>query len=137
MFLLDTVIISELRKSRPDSGVVRWISARQDDELFISVVTLGEIEKGVEKQRARAPQFATELAVWLEELIRLYADRILAVTPAIARTWGRLAARIGNDGADLLIAATALENALTVVTRNSGDFAPTGVNVFNPFDGRR
>ena len=134
MFLLDTVIISELRKRRPDAGVVRWISGQQDDQLFLSVVTLGEIERGIEKQRVIAPAFAQELAAWIENLSTLYADRILTVTPVIARAWGRLSARLGNDGADLLIAATALVHGLTVVTRNTGHFVPAGVSVINPFN---
>jgi len=133
MFLLDTVIISELRKKRPDAGVVRWISGQQDDQLFLSVVTLGEIERGIEKQRVIAPAFAAELAAWIENLSTLYADRILAVTPAIARAWGRLSARLGNDGADLLIAATAQVHGLVVITRNTSDFDPTGVKVLNPY----
>jgi len=133
MFLLDTVIISELRKKHPDTGVVRWISGQQDDQLFLSVVTLGEIERGIEKQRVIAPAFAAELATWIENLSTLYADRILAVTPAIARAWGRLSARLGNDGADLLIAATAQVHGLVVITRNTSDFDPTGVKVLNPY----
>ena len=133
MFLLDTVIISELRKKRPDAGVVRWISGQLDSQLFLSVVTLGEIERGIEKQRGTAPEFAEELAAWIENLTTLYADRILAITPAIARSWGRLSARLGNDGADLLIAATALVHGLTVVTRNTSHFEPAGVSVINPF----
>lgn len=133
MFLLDTVIISELRKTRPDTGVLRWISGQQDSQLFLSVVTLGEIEKGIERQRKVAPEFAAELAAWIEELIQLYADRILPVTPGIARNWGRLSARLGNDGADLLIAATAQEHGLVVITRNASDFEPTGVKVLNPY----
>jgi hypothetical protein len=134
MFLLDTVIISELRKKRPDAGVLRWISGQQDNQLFLSVVTLGEIERGIEKQRGAAPEFAEELATWIEYLASLYADRILPITPTIARHWGRLSARLGNEGADLLIAATGLAHSLTVVTRNTGHFEPTGVNVINPFN---
>jgi hypothetical protein len=134
MFLLDTVIISELRKKRPDAGVLRWISGQQDSQLFLSVVTLGEIERGIEKQRNAAPDFADELTTWLENLTDLYADRILTITPVIARGWGRLSARLGNDGSDLLIAATALVHGLTVVTRNTGHFEPTGVSVINPFN---
>jgi len=134
MFLLDTVIISELRKKRPDSGVMRWISGQQDSQLFLSVVTLGEIERGIEKQRGVAPEFAEELATWIENLTSFYADRILPITPIIARHWGRLSARLGNEGADLLIAATGLVHGLTVVTRNTGHFEPTGVSLINPFN---
>lgn len=134
MFLLDTVIISELRKKRPDAGVLRWISGQEDNQLFLSVVTLGEIERGIEKQRSIAPEFAEELATWLAHLANLYADRILPITPIIARHWGRLSARLGNEGADLLIAATGLVHGLTVVTRNTGHFESAGVIVINPFN---
>lgn len=133
MFLLDTVIVSELRKAKPDAGVMRWVSKQQDDHLHLSVVTLGEIERGIEKRRKADPVFADTLMVWLENLTRLYADRILPVTPSIARRWGRLSAQLGHDGADLLIAATALTHNLSVVTRNTSHFEPTGVDVINPF----
>lgn len=133
MFLLDTVVISELRKARPDSGVVRWISKCQDEQLFLSVISIGEIERGIEKQRKADVGFADELAVWLETLTRLYGDRVLSITPAIARRWGRLSAVSSNNGADLLIAATALVHGLQVVTRNVSDFEPTGVVIVNPF----
>ncbi|MEK7737195.1 MAG: type II toxin-antitoxin system VapC family toxin [Pseudomonadota bacterium] len=133
MFLLDTVILSELRKKRPNAGVVRWISKQQDDQLHLSVVTLGEIEREIEKRRKADAEFADTLAAWLESLIRIYADRILPVTPSVARRWGCLSAQLGHEGADLLIAATALTYGLTVVTRNVSDFEPTGVNVINPF----
>lgn len=133
MFLLDTVIVSELRKKRPNVGVVRWVSKQQDDQLHLSVVTLGEIELGIEKRRNADAEFANALAAWLENLIQLYADRILPVTPSVARRWGCLSAQLGHEGADLLIAATALTYGLTVVTRNASDFEPTGVNLINPF----
>ena len=85
MFLLDTVIVSELRKKRPNGGVVRWVSKQQEDQLHLSVVTLGEIERGMEKRRKGDPEFADALAAWLESLTRPYADRILPVTPGVAR----------------------------------------------------
>lgn len=133
MFLLDTVILSELRKTKPNAGVVRWISQQQDKELFISVVTLGEIERGIEKQRQVDHAFAEALNLWLEGVTRLYADRVIPITPEIARRWGRLSVVLGNQSADLLIAATALTHGLKVVTRNTSDFLPTGARVINPF----
>jgi predicted nucleic acid-binding protein len=133
MFLLDTVIVSELRKRQADKGVLGWVSVQQESQLFLSVVTLGEIERGIEKRRKADPVFADELAAWLESLVHLYADRILPVTPRVARRWGRLSAQIGHESADLLIAATALSHGLTVVTLNTAHFAPTGVGLINPF----
>jgi toxin FitB len=132
-FLLDTVIVSELRKRRPDGGVLRWIGKQKDDQLFISVVTLGEIERGIEKRRKNDPDFADELLAWVESLIRFYSDRVIPVSPVIARRWGRLSAQLGHDGADLLIAATAQEHGLAVVTRNTSHFEPAGVVVVNPW----
>ena len=87
MFLLDTVIVSELRKKRPNVGVVRWVSKQSADQLHLSVVTLGEIERGIERRRKGDPEFAEALTAWLESLTRLYADRILPVTPSVARRW--------------------------------------------------
>lgn len=133
MFLLDTVIVSELRQRQPDRGVLGWVSAQQEDHLYLSVLTLGEIERGIEKRRKGGPEFADALAAWLENLTRLYADRILPVTPSVARRWGRLSAQLGHESADLLIAATALSYGLTVVTRNTAHFEPAGVGVINPF----
>lgn len=113
--------------------MVRWVLKQRDDQLYLSVVTLGEIEREIEKRRQADAKFADTLAVWLEYLIRLYADRILPVTPGVARRWECLSAQLGHEGADVLIAATALVQGLTVVTRNVGDFEPTGVKVINPF----
>jgi len=135
MYLIDTVILSEMRKRRRHPGVVRWLRGRAADTLFLSSVSVGEIERGIERQRIDNPVFAEALGAWFERTIELYADRILPVTTAIARRWGRLSGRIGHGGADLLIAATALEHGLTVVTRNTRRFAPTGVAVEDPFGG--
>ena len=135
MWLLDTVVLSELRKRTPDHGVLNWLSQQQDTSLFLSVVSLGEIERGIEKQRLVNAPFATELSQWLETLQTLYGERILPVTPPIARRWGALSAQLGNDGVDLLIAATAIGHGLAVVTRNTRHFTPTGVRVLNPFAG--
>ncbi len=133
-FLLDTVVLSELRKAKPSRKVVRWIKAQKAESLFISVVSIGEIERGIERARKSDAVFAAELEQWLETLLSLYADRLLPVSANAARLWGKLSARLGHDGADLLIAATALSHGATVVTRNVKHFAPTGVQVLNPFD---
>ena len=113
--------------------MVRWVSEQPAEQLHLSVVTLGEIERGIEKSRQGDAEFADTLAAWLESLIQLYADRLLPVTPIVARRWGRLSAQLGHESADLLIAATALTYGLTVVTRNIGHFKPAGVRVLNPF----
>ena len=133
MMLLDTVMLSELRKSAPNAGVVSFIEAQATDALFLSVLTVGEIEAGIEKQRTAAPEFAEELSQWLTVMELQFAQFILPVTPAIAKLWGRLCVQTGNKGVDNLIAATALCHNLTVVTRNVKDFEPTGVRVLNPF----
>lgn len=133
-FVLDTVVLSELRKARPSRKVIQWIKAQEADSLFISVVSVGEIERGIEKARKSDAVFAAELEQWLETLLNLYADRVLPVNANAARHWGRLSARLGHEGADLLIAATALTHGSTVVTRNVKHFAPTGVRVLDPFD---
>lgn len=134
MYLLDTVVLSELRKRRRDAGVVAWIGSVAPADLFLSAITIAEIELGIERQRAVDPAFAQELARWLDVTLRAYGERILPLTVAIARRWGRLAAQIGKQELDLAIAATALEHGLTVVTRNISDFARAGVPTLDPFD---
>ena len=134
MFLLDTVVLSELRKSQASPKVLAWLGQQTEAQLFVSVVSLGEIERGAEKQRALNPDFATALFRWLEVLQNNFADRILPVTPAIARKWGALSAQLNHDGVDLLIAATAITHDLAVATRNAKHFTLTGVKVVNPWE---
>lgn len=133
MFLLDTVVLSELRKRQRDPGVVTWIRQQRTADLFLSVISIGEIERGIALQAGRDAAFAAALGRWLDTVLALYADRIIGFDLPAARRWGALSAAIGNDAADLMIAATALEHGLTVVTRNVGHFAATGVAVFDPF----
>jgi predicted nucleic acid-binding protein len=133
-YLLDTVVISELRKRDRNPGVARWIASQRSSDLFLSVLTIGEIEKGIDLQRRLNPVFADALTQWLETTMQRYMDRILPVSVPVARRWGRLSGQLGHSGADLLIAATAAEHGLTVVTRNVRHFEPTGVEVVNPFD---
>lgn len=136
MYLLDTDVLSELRKRKCNPGVATWFGTIQDSELFLSAVTIAEIEQGIERQRTADPVFAKNLAAWLELTLRGFGDRILPLSVNIARRWGRLAAQIGNNGLDLAIAATALEHGLTVVTGNTKHYQPTGAKLCNPFQGR-
>ena len=133
MYLIDTVVLSELRKRERHAGIVRWLHDKAVDALFLSAITIGEIERGVLRQQVKNPVFAEALRAWLDRTVETYRDRIVPVDTRVARRWGRLSARIGHGGADLLIAATALENGLTVVTRNVRHFLPTGVPVEDPF----
>ena len=134
MFLLDTDVLSALRQRDRNPNAVRWVEAQPTSDMYISVVTVGEVERGITQQRRRNPTFAEELALWLERVLSWYDNRVLPVDTATARRWGRLSAAIGHNGPDLLIAATALENGLIVVTRNVRHFEPTGVPTLNPLE---
>ncbi|MDE2639363.1 MAG: type II toxin-antitoxin system VapC family toxin [Chloroflexota bacterium] len=135
MYLLDTDVLSALRRRERDPAVARWLEAQRTTDLYLSVVTVGEVERGIERQRRRDPAFAEALAAWLDRVLAWYGDRVLGVDLPTARRWGQLSGALGHEGADLLIAATALEHGLTVVTGNARHFAPTGVAVLNPFAG--
>ncbi len=132
MFIIDTDVLSALRRRERHPAIVRWVESQRTADLHISVVTVGEIERGITQQQRHNPDFARELSAWLDRVLGWYGDRILPVYAATARRWGQLSAEIGNDSADLLIAATALEHGLTVVTRNVRHFEPTGVSVLDP-----
>lgn len=135
MYLLDTDVLSALRRRERDPAVARWLEAQRTTDLYLSVVTVGEVERGIERQRRRDPAFAEALAAWLDRVLAWYGDQVLGVDLPTARRWGQLSGALGHEGADLLIAATALEHGLTVVTGNTRHFAPTGVAVLNPFAG--
>ena len=132
MFLIDTNVLSALRRRDRSPDVFEWVSRQRMLDQYLSVVTLGEIERGIAQQERRDPPFAGELTTWLNNVLGLYGGRILAVDLSTARRWGRLSDEVGNKGEDLLIAATALEHDLTVVTRNVRHFEHTGVKVLNP-----
>ena len=136
MYLVDTDVLSELRRKRRNRDVVTWFGDVNAADLFLCTVTIGEIELGISRVRNINPDFAQELSDWLDLTLRAYGERILPLSVGIARRWGRLAAQLGNKQLDLAIAATALEHGLTVVTRNVSDFEPTGVPVLNPFNPR-
>lgn len=133
MLILDTNVISALRRPERAPRVLAWLAAQPEDSLFLSVITLGEIERGIIRQEPRNPGFAADLRAWANRTAMLYADRLLSFGAAEARIWGALSARIGHDGADLQIAATALAQDATVVTGNSADFRPTGCRLVDPF----
>ncbi len=138
-WLLDTNVISELRKKRPDSPVKAWSDAQAADRLFLSSVTLAEIRYGIERQPD--PTFRNELTVWLDHRLRpWFAGRILPVDEEVILEWRRMVAR-GRENSitfsqpDLFVAATAQVHSLVVCTRNEGDFRETGVPLFNPWMG--
>jgi predicted nucleic acid-binding protein len=131
--LLDTVVVSDAMKRQPNPAVLEWLASHGAGGLYISVVTLGEIQRGISAIQAREALFARRLQVWLAGLQESYGERVLRVTAPIALRWGHLSADLGNDGYDLMIAATALEHDLAVVTRNLRHFDGTGVRLVNPF----
>lgn len=138
MYLVDTNIISEVRKrSKANKGVRAFFKQVIEDktQIFISVVTVGELRRGVELIRCRGDvRQANKLENWLEELLVEYKDSILDVNQDIAQLWGRLRVPHPKNVLDKQIAATALIYDLTVVTRNHKDFAKTGVPLLNPFE---
>ena len=131
-FLLDTDMLSASRRPERAVAVAAWLRSKPEEDLYLSVVTLGEIERGIALQARKQPEFAAELRAWIDRTVRLFADRLLPFGPEEARLWGRLSAKLGHDGADLQIAATALAQGAVVVTGNVSDFKPTGVAVENP-----
>lgn len=134
MFLLDTNIVSELRKPKPNVGLLDWMQQTPSEGLFLSVITLGEIQKGIDLKKAKDPEFkADRLEEWLFQLSRLYKDRILPIDINIAQTWGEIMAINQRHAIDGLIAATAIVHRLSIVTRNEKDFLDWPVDIVNPF----
>lgn len=132
-YLLDTNVVSELRRARPHAGVVRWLSTLAPDEISVSAVTFGELQRGVEAARRTDAPKAREIEVWLEEGIA--ALPVLAMDREMFREWARLMhRRSAAHLEDAMIAATARVRGLSVATRNVADFRPFAVPVFNPFD---
>ena len=133
-YLLDTDVLSEVRRPRGDANVKRWISSMPAGELYISVLTLGEVRRGIglleRKDRAQAEMYEA----WLTTVLRDYEDRILPVDAEAAEEWGRMNVPDPISIVDGLMAATARVRNMTFVTRNTSDLARTGVRLLNPFD---
>ncbi len=135
MYLIDTNIISEVGKGRRcDRHVAAWYREARDDELFLSVLVVGEIRQGIERLRPRNRQRAVSYERWLEEILASFAERVLPVDERVAQIWGRMNARAPLAVVDSLLAATAEANGLTLVTRNLKDIERSGVRCLNPFE---
>ena len=132
MFLLDTNVVSELRKPKPHGAVLAWFSALEGAQLHLSAVTIGEIQVGIELTRKQDEAKATEIEAWLEQVADSY--NVLAMDAAAFRVWARLMhGKSDTVVEDAMIAATAKVHGLTVVTRNTADFKAFGVPLLNPF----
>lgn len=133
MYLLDTNVVSELRRARPHGAVVAWLASVSDAELHLSAVTIGELQAGIERTRDGDPKIAAEIQSWLEQVAATY--NVLPMDASAFRAWAKLMHRRGADVMeDAMIAATAQIHRLTVVTRNVCDFEPFGVAVLDPFE---
>ena len=136
MFLLDTNIVSESRKPKPHGGVMAWLAAQESASLYISAMTISELQRGIELTRAQDETRAGEIEAWLEQVI--VSGQVLPMDAAVCREWARLMHGRSNTLAeDAFIAATAIVHRLTVATRNVRDFKSLGVKTVNPFEGRR
>ena len=135
-FLLDTNVVSELRRDHPDPNVEAWLQGTPSVDLHLSVLVAGEIRRGIELLRPREPARAQALDEWLHGLVTAYADRLLPGTAAVADAWGRLSARRPLPVSDGLMLATAEVYGLTLVTREARSFADLGVPTLSPWDRR-
>ena len=135
MYLIDTNVISEVHKGRHcDRHVADWYRSTRDDELFLSVLVIGEIRQGIERLRSRNTRRAVALEHWLEEVLASFSERVLPVDERVAQIWGRLNARERLSAVDSILAATAQAHGLTLVTRNLKDIERSGVRCLNPFE---
>ncbi|MEY4530292.1 MAG: hypothetical protein RLZZ156_1013 [Deinococcota bacterium] len=132
MFLLDTNVISELRKPKPHGAVLAWVKAANNSQLHLAAITLAEIQAGIEITRKQDPLKAEEIELWLEEIANSY--NVIPMGGTEFRCWARLMHHQSDElYEDAMIAATAIVHGLTVVTRNVTDFAPFKVPILNPF----
>ena len=136
-YLIDTNIISEVRKgAKCNANVAAWYASIDDAEIYLSVLVLGEIRKGVERARLKDPTQARSLENWLAAVAKAFAERILPIDKYVADEWGRMGSNRPVPTIDGLLAATAKAHAMTLVSRNVADVADLGANVLNPFDVR-
>ena len=132
-YLLDTNVVSEMRKRSPDQGVRAWFQAVPASELFLSCLTIGEIRLGIERLRRKDEVQARAIERWLTGLRTLYRDRIVAIDTEVTEAWGRINAQGSMPVIDSLLAATALAWDWTIVTRNTADFAASGARLLDPW----
>jgi predicted nucleic acid-binding protein len=133
-YLIDTNIISEVRKgARCDPNVATWYGSIDDASLYLSVLVMGEVRKGIERARPKDPARARALEKWLAAVREAFAGRILPVDDAVAEEWGRMSAKRPVSTVDGLLAATAKAHRMTLATRNTADVADLGAHVINPF----
>ena len=135
-FLIDTNIISEVRKgARCDAKVAAWYASINDADIYLSVLVLGEIRKGIELARPRDPAKADALEAWLVAVNAAFGERILPIDRAVSDQWGRMSALRPLSTVDGLLAATAKVHRMVLVTRNEADVVGLGAEVLNPFNG--
>lgn len=132
-YLLDTNILSETRRKHPDAQVISFLSTTDSSVLYISVLTLGELRKGVTQKKRIDPNYAKKLAAWVDGLEYSFADRIIGIDAATARLWGELSAHRPRPVIDTLLAATAIVHNLTFVTRNTSDVRDTKAKLLDPW----
>ena len=138
-YLLDTCVISEYIRKQPEMEVIRWLDRQPEENLFISVITIGEIRKGIVKIESSQPEKYQKLDEWLYKLIQRFEPRIITLDRKILLRWGNLSGKSERLGRklpviDSLIAATAINHQLTLVTRNESDFSSIDVPLYNPWN---
>lgn len=132
-YLLDTNIVSETRKTQPFAGVIRLIESAGASELYLSVLTLGELRKGIAARRRSDPAAADRLGAWVDGIETMFADRVLPVDAKVAQLWGELSAGRSLPVIETLIVATAIIHGPALVTRNTADFTATGATLIDPW----
>lgn len=132
-YLLDTDILSAIRRKQRNQHLEKWLRSINPADFYLSVVTIGEVERGITQQRRNNPAFADDLQRWLDTILQRYEQRLLPLSVSIARRWEQLSGELGHNSADLMISATALEHNLTVATRNTRHFEPTQASLINPY----